>query len=118
MNRPTKFLAAGIGIVLAGSVVLLLLGMREPEQRVCEVVQDGKVLYTFDLNTAEDQTLRINAKNGSYNIITIEAGEIFVSEAGCPDQVCVRAGMLRTEGMPVVCLPNRLVIRFAAGGAS
>jgi hypothetical protein len=43
----------------------------------------------------------------------IEDGEICVSSAECPDKTCVKMGKLRSESLPIVCLPNHLIIRFA-----
>lgn len=111
MNKKVLALLAVVGGIFIGSVILLLVGMQPPEERTVQIVQDGRVLYTFDLNTAENQSFRIETED-SYNIVTIENGEIFVSEAGCPDKTCMKSGMLRAENLPIVCLPNRLVIRF------
>ncbi|MBQ2093605.1 MAG: NusG domain II-containing protein, partial [Ruminococcus sp.] len=36
-------------------------------------------------------------------------------EAECPDKTCVNMGWLSSASMPIVCLPNHLVIEFAAG---
>ena len=35
-----------------------------------------------------------------------------VTDAGCPDKICVNHGELRTEMLPIVCLPNRLIITY------
>lgn len=32
-------------------------------------------------------------------------------EADCPDHTCINSGWL--EDLPIVCLPNKLVIEFA-----
>ena len=42
----------------------------------------------------------------------VAGGEVFVSQADCPDQVCVAHGFLVSGKEPIICLPNRLVIRF------
>lgn len=112
MNKGTAVLLGIVGVIFAGSLCAVLPGMQTPEQRHVQIVQDGVVLYTFDLNTAENQTIRIDTGD-SYNIIAIENGGIFMAEAGCPDHTCVKMGILRSETMPIVCLPNKLVIRFA-----
>ena len=76
------------------------------------IVQDGKLLYTFDLTSAEDQTLEIEYK-GRINTIQIADGRIRMLEAECPDQTCVHMGWLDSSTMPIVCLPNHLVIEYA-----
>lgn len=59
----------------------------------------GNVLYTFDLSRS--------------NTIQIQDGKICVQAAECPDQTCVHMGYLSDSGLPIVCLPNRLVIQFS-----
>lgn len=96
------FLLAVIGTVMM---------FKAPKGSIAEVVRDGEILYRFDLSTAEDCRIRIDYGD-SFNIVEIKDGEIFVSEAGCKDNTCVKMGRL-SSGAPVVCLPNHLVIRFA-----
>ena len=114
-KKPVALLVI-VGIVFGVSLLLVLLGLRPTEKQLVEIVQDGRVLYTLDLTSAEDQELRIEAENGSWNLVCIRDGEIFMQDAGCPDHTCVNMGVLRAENLPIVCLPNRLVIRFAQGG--
>ncbi|HBE87040.1 MAG TPA: hypothetical protein DDW53_19330, partial [Lachnoclostridium sp.] len=33
-----------------------------------------------------------------------------ITEASCPDKVCVRTGKIHRSGELIVCLPNRVVI--------
>ena len=44
--------------------------------------------------------------------VEIKDGKIRVSEAECPDKTCVRTGWLSSSAMPIVCLPNHLIIEF------
>ena len=76
------------------------------------VYQDGMLLDTLDLR--QSRTLTVTGPAGK-NTITVADGEIFVSHADCPDQVCVKHGPLKKTGGPIVCLPNRLTIEWAAG---
>ena len=36
---------------------------------------------------------------------------VFLIEASCPDQICVRHGPTDQTADPIVCLPNKLVVR-------
>ena len=74
------------------------------------VYQDGTLLYTLDLR--QSRTLTVTGPAGE-NLITVAGGEVFVSYADCPDQVCVQHGPLQKRGGPIVCLPNRLTIEWA-----
>lgn len=74
------------------------------------IIQDGKIIYTIDLEKAENQNIDVEYQ-GRKNIIRIENHEIFISEAECPDHNCIKTGKL--SDYPIVCLPNKLVIEFA-----
>lgn len=89
-----------LGIV--GSVWVLLA----PHGTQVNIVQDGTVLYTFDLAKAEDQILEIEFE-GRINTVQIENGRIRMLEAEC------HMGWLSSGAMPIVCLPNHLSIEFA-----
>lgn len=83
-----------------------------PHGTQVNIVQDGKVLYTFDLAVTQDQTLEIEYE-GRINTVQIEDGRIRMLEAECPDKTCVHMGWLDSKAMPIVCLPNHLSIEFA-----
>ena len=74
-----------------------------------EITSDGQVVKTVDLRT--NQVFTIERANGGYNVITIENGKIGVSEASCPDHYCMKRGFCNS-GTEIVCLPNRMTIRF------
>ena len=50
-------------------------------------------------------------ENGGRNVVVIENGMVFVSEANCPDQICVKHKPLNQTADPIVCLPNSLVVK-------
>ena len=63
------------------SVCLSVYILRHSDKQTVEIVQDGKLLYTFDLNGAEDRDIRISAPDGGYNLVQIQNGTICISEA-------------------------------------
>ena len=106
----TKFwivlIAAIMVLCLASSFLLFRTGA--PADTVT-VVSDGKVLYTLSLHM--DQVLQIAGKNGT-NTVTVQGGKVAVTAADCPDGHCMARGFC-DSGMQIVCLPNRLVLRFS-----
>jgi len=73
-----------------------------------EIWSDGKKLKTVSL--AVEQTFTVTGKNGT-NVVTVRGGTVAVTEADCPDSHCIKRGFC-SGGADIVCLPNRLVIRF------
>lgn len=58
----------------------------------------------------ENQIIEVEYE-GRTNQIQVENGKIRVSKADCPDNTCVHMGWL-DSAVPIVCLPNHLIIRF------
>ncbi len=110
--KNRKILIAVILVFLV-SLCLSVFILRHSDKQTVEIVQDGELLYTFDLNGAEDKDIRISAPDGSYNLVQIQNGTICISEADCPDQTCVSMGALKSDYLPIVCLPHKLIVRFA-----
>ena len=109
-NRKIMLAVAAVFLV---SVCLSVFILMPSKKREVEIVQNGTVLYTFDLNRAEDKEIRVSAADGGYNLIVINNGTICISEADCPDQTCVKMGVLKSDYLPIVCLPHKLIVRFA-----
>lgn len=119
MTKGVKICLAAVLTALVISAVTAAVMFRpkkiESSQYV-EIVQDNKILYRIDIVQEKDRTFRIEYPDGGWNEITIRNSQIFVSDADCPDKTCVKSGILRSENMPIVCLPHRLVIRFSGQG--
>ncbi len=59
-----------------------------------------------------DGELTVDCGEGEYNRIVVKDGSVFVSEASCPDKVCVHTGKVNEPGDSIVCLPHRLVVHI------
>ena len=99
------------GIIFAAGIAGCILALSAPKTGIVRISQNGMVVREIDVSKAEDQFIEMEFE-GRKNLIEIKNGEIRVFHADCPDKVCVNMGRLRS-GIPIVCLPNRLVIEFA-----
>ena len=103
-----------LGCLLAALVLGgLWLLLREGGAAVV-VEQNGRETARYAIH--EDRTVRIEGEEG-YNLLVIQGGEAWLSEADCPNLLCVKTGKIRYAGQSIVCLPHRLAVRIA-GGAS
>jgi len=98
-------LLSAVALVCLGLSVWLLSGS---DAAAVEVWSDGKKLCTLSLD--QDQTMEVKSKNGT-NIVTVRDGKVAVTEADCPDGHCMARGYC-SGGAQIVCLPNRLVLKF------
>lgn len=109
INTVFIFSVAAIFLV---SLILSIFILQPSQSHMVEIVQDDTVLYTFDMDQAEDQEITLYYDGGSSNTIRIQDGKIRVAGAECPDQTCVGMGELYSNNLPIICLPNHLIIRF------
>ena len=96
-----------IAILCAGLSIPLLLP--DGDAALAEIISDGQIIQVVDLKI--DREIRITTNSGGKNTITVKGGKIGVTEANCPDHYCMDRGMC-SGGTQIVCLPNKLIIRF------
>lgn len=101
-----------IVIILLISCALLLVNrilFSKPARQV-EITVNGEVVKTLDLN--KDADFVVEAYNKGTNHIIIKDGKVHISEATCPDKICLHQGEVEHTGEMIVCLPNRLIARI------
>ena len=103
-----------VGCLLATLVCCCLWFLLRQDGSAVIVEQNGRETARYALS--EDRTVRIEGEGG-YNLLVIEGGEVYLSEADCPTQLCVKTGKIRYAGQSIVCLPHKLAVRIT-GGAS
>ena len=101
-----------IVLVLLGGALTVwsLMGGTDKTQVVIHV--EGKLYGTYPLS--KDQTITIE-EYGHYNQVVIEDGKVHMHEANCHNQLCVRQGVISSSNIPIVCLPNRVVVEIVDG---
>ncbi|GFI33047.1 hypothetical protein IMSAGC013_04454 [Lachnospiraceae bacterium] len=78
------------------------------------VYLDGEKQGSYPLN--QDASVKIQSASGGYNILEIRAGTADITEASCPDKICVNHRPVKNPGESLVCLPNKLVVEIENGG--
>ena len=112
--KGSRFWLCILGAAAALCVgAIVLMNRTAAPGGTAQILQDGQLLYTLALDTP--RTLTVTAPNGGSNTITVAGGRICVSHASCPDQVCVKQGWVSRNVVPIVCLPNQLVIQIKGG---
>ena len=74
------------------------------------ITVEGNVYRTVSL--AKDQEIEIEKDGTVINILSIQRGKADMTAATCPDKLCVHQGFISNTGLPIVCLPNKLVIQL------
>lgn len=97
-------------LVLAVACVLGLVVLRissGPGAQVEITVDDVSYgIYPLD----KEQQIPVVIDGVCVNVVSISNGQVFMKEADCPDQLCVRQHAISSARESIICLPNRVVV--------
>jgi hypothetical protein len=99
-----------VALLLLAGVLYLSMNANRQEGGVVVVRVDG--VETERHSLAVDGTFPLN---GGTNILVIRDGQAWLSEADCPDLLCVKQGKIHYTGQVITCLPNRLTVTVEGG---
>lgn len=117
MNKYTKWVMAGLMLLAAICAAALFFRPDSGGRPVARITVNDTIVNEIDLSTVkEPYSFTLEGPGGFSNTVLVEPGRICVSEADCPDQVCVHQGFISDRTVPIVCLPNKLIIEISGGG--
>ena len=96
-------------LLVAGALAFLLRDGKEAGASVVVLI-NGEETARYPLGKNSTHVL-----NGGTNTLVIENGYAWMSEAECPDQICVHMGKIHLNGQLVVCLPNGVIVTVEGG---
>lgn len=114
----TKYWILLFALLLGAAALFFLWGQgQKKEKAVAQIIQDGTVIREIVLGDVQEAwSFTVTDAQGHYNTLTVEPGRICISEADCPDKLCVHQGWLSRGITPIVCLPHKLMIQLTEGG--
>lgn len=112
-NRIRNDLLLIAALLLAAAVFYCLVSARDTGPGVAVVRVDGVETERHPL--WEDGVFPLN---GGSNLLVIRDGQAWLSEANCPDKLCVDQGRISRRGQAIICLPNRLTVTIEGGAES
>lgn len=97
------------GLLVVAAVLFFTLSRWSVDGGAVEVQVDGVTVAILPLDA--DTTYMIDGADGGHNTLVIADGKATVTEATCPDGVCVRHRAIDRAGQSIICLPNKVVVR-------
>lgn len=97
-----------LAVIIAAAGIWLGTELLKEDGAFAVVVVDGTETARYPLDT--DAEIRLESPIGGYNILVIKDGKADVTEASCPDHVCVDQRAVSRTGEAITCLPNKTVI--------
>ncbi|MST75805.1 NusG domain II-containing protein [Roseburia sp. MUC/MUC-530-WT-4D] len=101
-----------IFLLVTAVVCLVLLGYyylgHGDKGAIAVVTVDGEVYGEYQLD--EDQVVEIKKDGKVTNTLTIADQKADMTDADCPDLLCVQQKAISRDGETIVCLPNKVVV--------
>ena len=101
------------GILIIALLAILFMTWSKKEGAKVVVTVDKQIYKTLPLN--EDTTLLIGEKTVDYNILEIKDGKVRMTEANCPDKICVEQRAIHYDHESIVCLPHKVTVEIRGG---
>ena len=116
-NKTTKndVILIGGGLVLALVVYLVMTFFQGQATHNAKAVVtiDGEMYGSYSLSV--EREVKIELADGSYNLLVIHDGKADITEASCPDGICVNHRAVNKQSQSIVCLPNKVVVEIESG---
>lgn len=74
-----------------------------------EVYVDGIMYASYPLDEPVDVVLQ--GFQGGTNQLRIRGGKVEITQADCPDELCVKQAAIYRNGESIICLPHRVVVQ-------
>lgn len=98
-------------IAIMGFLFYSIIGQKNAGQVTIKV--NGEIQGTYSL--AQDREIEIN--NGT-NLLHIKDGKADMTDADCPDKLCVNQKAISKNRENIICLPNKVVVEIESSEES
>lgn len=114
IRKTDLYLIAGLLLVAVTLFVgIRLYGKMTTTEAVAVVTVDGKEYGRYPLEKNHIETIHLS--DGSYNTFEVKDGYVSMTDASCPDQICVNHNRISKKNETIVCLPDKVVITVENG---
>lgn len=76
------------------------------------ITVDGEIYKSLPLD--EDTELTIKGTDGGANHLEIKKGAARITDADCPDKLCVHQKKIENQGETLVCLPHKVIVQVSS----
>lgn len=97
--------------------IFYLTGNDASIDRTYAVIQvDGKVYKKVPLSGHHGTDMISIDTDKGHNLVVIQDESVGITEADCPDKICISEGFVSKPGATVVCLPHKVLVEVKSAG--
>lgn len=110
-NKKDLIFFAIIAVFLIATLVVTTINKKTEDENVLKAVitVQGQVIGEYPLN--KNAEIPVQTDYG-YNKVVIKNGTAEVTEADCPDSICVYTYPASERGAVIVCLPHAMMVEI------
>lgn len=115
MKHKTAYILSGIILLLclASILCLVLYPKLTKGNYTAYIYINGDLYETIVLSQVTSAyEIDITTDDNGHNTILVQPGAISITAADCPDQICVKQGVITNNLLPITCLPHGVVIEL------
>lgn len=116
LKKPSKqaivHTIAIIGTLVILTSIWLIISRFTTNGHTAKIYSNNQLIKEIDLLLVNEPYEFVVENEYGKNTVYVENGAISVTEADCPDHVCVNTGKISSGLAPIICIPNRLEIRI------
>ena len=113
-NKIRNDIILAAGIIIIAATGFIIWHFSRTEGAFVAVNINGVQTDIYPLSENREVVITIGEEKEHRNILVIKDGKAFISEADCPDSICVKTRAASYVGETIVCLPHKLVIEITA----
>ena len=98
-------------LVIAVAGLLFINGTKVEGSKVIVKI-DGVETQSYSLSENTEFKIQTGKNNENINVVVIENGKVRVTEADCPDGICIDYRPISYVGQTIVCLPHKVVVEI------
>ncbi|MBQ9341046.1 MAG: NusG domain II-containing protein [Lachnospiraceae bacterium] len=109
-------------LLIAGAILIALIALiicnrykkMSTDNAYVVIEINGEEIGRYPLS--EDREIKLQTYNGGSNTVIIMDNAVTVTEASCPDKICVNHKAIKYNGETIICLPNRMTVTIESAG--
>ncbi len=116
-KRKNDIILAVVIVLLATAGLLLMNALKTTGDYV-SVKIDGEEKYRYSLKENVDTIIYTGENDEGTNRLIIENGEVYISQANCPDKICTAYEAIKNDAESIVCLPHKVIVEIVSSDDS
>lgn len=105
--KKGDFIIIAVVLAIVGVLGIYLYGINNDSGKYVKVESNGNIIETLSIEEDFEKQYDID---GGTNTLVIKDGKVTVTQANCPDGICVNHMPIRRAGESIICLPHKFVV--------